>query len=200
MNTGNYEDNYYYDNITALLENGFDVLDLKKACRLAHGFSRLVTKIEGFTDKTILIEVILGFATKHMLIDNLLLWAKDNNSKRYKYHAPYTKSPVISLKGQDLVGADFTGSNLSMAKLVNVVAIGMDLTGSNFSLSNFARVDLRGSDLSKAIIDQTTKLPHDLEEKIKEWVAGKMTTNEFIAFKIGNVKVKKRKLPDLNPK
>lgn len=59
---------------------------------------------------------------------------------------------AADLRNTILVGADFTGVNLTGADLRRALLIGADLTGANLSRANLSRADLTGADLRNTIL------------------------------------------------
>ena len=79
----------------------------------------------------------------------------------------------VNLNAANLAGADLIGVNLDNANLTDAILLSANLTGANLLFANLTGADFRYTkgltweQISKAIIDKTTKLPPELEERRK---------------------------------
>jgi hypothetical protein len=83
------EKRYNLAKIRDLLLNGFDDLELRRLCHDVPDFRPVYDKLAENTGKGRIVDCLLEFANRQMMIDDLLTLAKGLNPARYEHHGPY---------------------------------------------------------------------------------------------------------------
>lgn len=81
---------YNLKNIRNLLVAGFSEHDLRDTlCFYEASFRPLYDQLSQQADKETIIQQIIDYAVRHLEVDSLLDWARQNNPRRYERHGPY---------------------------------------------------------------------------------------------------------------
>ncbi len=106
MSTVNLKKQYHFQNIRSLLLQGFSEKDLRKFCRYAPEFQTLLPGLSDSAPLDDIVDKIIDFANRKLLVDALLQWANKENPRRYAECRPYYDADVekvISQKQDTLV-------------------------------------------------------------------------------------------------
>ncbi len=98
---------YIRQNVRNLLREGFDDRELRRFCFDLSTFRPVYDQLSQETGKDDIIDLLLQYAFQKNLVENLLLWAKEQNPAKYEKNQPYQK-PVEIKKG-DLIGTTLGG-------------------------------------------------------------------------------------------
>ena len=79
------------ENIRILLNEGFSDEELRDLAFDMPEFEPFYHELSQTTSKARIIEQLIEFANRKVLLDKLLDWAKKQNPTRYELHAPYTQ-------------------------------------------------------------------------------------------------------------
>ncbi|MBI1882444.1 MAG: SUMF1/EgtB/PvdO family nonheme iron enzyme [Chloroflexi bacterium] len=80
---------YYFENIRILLIKGFSDEELRHLCFDVSNFEPVYDQLAQDTGKDKIVSLLLEYAKRKLLIDQLLAWAKAYNPTRYETHQPY---------------------------------------------------------------------------------------------------------------
>jgi hypothetical protein len=118
---------YNFKNILALLTEGFSPSELKTMCFVEPALRSIYENWPDNANKVDLVRSIVESAHQKLAIEDILRWAKENNSSRYEKHQPYladeiTKdNPLVQLVPQNdlghriILGGNYQGTPLEIA-------------------------------------------------------------------------------------
>lgn len=85
------DEEYVWENVRTLLNKGFTDEELRRFCHDESTFRVVYDQLTQHTNKTEMIDLIIGHADRHLQVKTLLHWAKKNNPARFEIHQPYTR-------------------------------------------------------------------------------------------------------------
>lgn len=90
---------YILRNIRTLLTEGFSDRELRRFCYDTPEFRPVYDELADLTGKAAIVDVLLEYADRTLLLDRVLAWAKAAKPVRYELHQPYRLSsePVARL-------------------------------------------------------------------------------------------------------
>jgi hypothetical protein len=80
---------YNLANIRTLLNEGFNDEALRSFCHDEPKFKPVFDQLAQTTGKAKIVGLMVEHATQHLLLESLLIWAKEHNPTRYEKHQPY---------------------------------------------------------------------------------------------------------------
>lgn len=90
---------YYLQNIRILLTAGFTSEELRRLCYDEADFRPVYDQLAPGTGKAEIVDRLLEYADRKLLLETLLVWTNEHNPARYKEHQPYydyIAGPTIS--------------------------------------------------------------------------------------------------------
>jgi uncharacterized protein YjbI with pentapeptide repeats len=143
---------YHLANIRELLTQGFDDRELRRLCYDVPDFRPVYDELARTTGKGDIIDALLEYAERHLLIDTLLALAKEQNPARYELHGPYyleDPTPALQRQVSDLAKrlAVLTAPSTLSREQQYQLAYHWQELGARDSLRGF---DLREADLRAA--------------------------------------------------
>jgi len=84
---------YNLRNIRILLTEGFTEEELRRFCYEVPDFRPVYERLSQSMGKAEVVGRLIEFAERKLLIEDLLVWVKENNPARYESHQPYDDSP-----------------------------------------------------------------------------------------------------------
>jgi hypothetical protein len=81
--------NYNIKNIRTLLTQGFSDAELLQFCHDEPEFRPVENEVSSTTGKAGIVQHLLAYAERKVLLEPLLIWAKATNSAQYEQHRPY---------------------------------------------------------------------------------------------------------------
>jgi hypothetical protein len=158
---------YNLANMRALLLNGFDDRELRRLCQDVPDFRPVYNELARNTGKGEIVDELLAYAEKQLLMDTLLALAKDQNPSRYDHHGPYyhdDPTPALQKQISDLakrLAAITSPTSLTSEQQYQIAfhwedlggkdsLRGFILKGTNLAGAILNGADLRGADLAQA--------------------------------------------------
>jgi hypothetical protein len=143
---------YHLANIRELLIEGFDDRDLRRLCYDVPDLRPVYNELAQSTGKAEIVDELLVYAEKQLLVDTLLALARHRNPARYDQHGPYyydDPTPALQKQLSDLAKrlADITSPTSLSREQQYQIAYHWQELGAKDSLRGF---DLRGADLRMA--------------------------------------------------
>lgn len=80
---------YNWSNIRELLSEGFSAEQLRTFCHDHASFRPVHDQLNDQTGKGRIVTLLLEYVDRHLLVDELLAWVEQTNSRRYEIHQPY---------------------------------------------------------------------------------------------------------------
>lgn len=80
---------YNLRNIRTLLTEGFSDRELRRFCYDTIEFRSVYDELANLTGKASIIDVLLEYADRTLLLDQVLAWVKAKKPARYELHQPY---------------------------------------------------------------------------------------------------------------
>lgn len=128
---------YHFANIRAMLTEGYSKDDLLKLCFDVPELRPLYREWQGAPISTgRLVQEILDFAHRHLLLEMLLLKAKEANPYRYAEHQPYVNRDIAAVAGGgapdsrlcELVAANDLGYGITLGGFYKDIALSVVAT------------------------------------------------------------------------
>jgi hypothetical protein len=152
---------YHLANIRDLLVSGFDARELRRLCQDVPDFRPVYDNLARDTSKLAIVDKLISYAERHLLLDRLLALTEDLNPARYEHHGPYyvdDPAPALTEQVSDLaeqLAAVASSTTLTPEQQYQIATNWVDL-GRTDSLKGFDlhEADLRGVDLLGADLRQ----------------------------------------------
>ena len=80
---------YNYGNVRKLLEQGFSERELRVFCSDVPNFQNIESQLGENDSKAGIVDKIIHYARRRLLMPNLLAWAREKNSSAYELYGPY---------------------------------------------------------------------------------------------------------------
>lgn len=109
---------YYLHNIRTFLVQGFDVVELRNFCQDNPLFKSVYEELAQYSGSVEVVDRLLGYANRKLLLDDLLAWAREQNPERYLLHGPYDDISVANANATKIQVAIIAMTRLEAIELV----------------------------------------------------------------------------------
>lgn len=93
---------YDFKNIRILLTEGFSAQELRRLCYDMPEFRPVYDELTDNTGKSGIIDQLIEYADRKLLLDVLLNWAKEQNPTQYERYQPYYRPTITSAIARDV--------------------------------------------------------------------------------------------------
>lgn len=107
---------YNLKNIRTLLTEGFTEQELRGLCYYEHDFKPIYEEMAQTASKAQIIDNLIEYAEKKVLLDTILAFAKENNPIRFEEYQPYYISPSSSIAPNQTKFSNPTHSHIQRLK------------------------------------------------------------------------------------